>query len=99
MFKMTQYKAYYAGHFMYGHTFEDATTTGATHTGMGFGTFEMISDTRTKEVVTVSTYGNGGRTFEIEIEFNGPDEYKQTITDENGVNNVEIYRRMEKQEL
>lgn len=93
VFTMTQYKAYYAGHFMYGHTFEDAT--GKTHTGMGFGTFEMVNDDQTKEVVTVSTYGTGGRTFEIEIEFNGPDEYKQTIVDENGVKNVEIYRRME----
>lgn len=97
MFTMTQYKAYYAGHFMYGHTFEDATTSGATHTGMGFGTFEMVSDTQTREVVTVSTYENSGRTYDIQIEFNGPDEYKQTITDENGVQNVEIYRRMEKQ--
>lgn len=99
VFNMTQYKAYYAGHFMYGHTFEDATTSGATHTGMGFGTFEMVSDTQTKELVTVSTYENSGRAIDIEIEFNGPDEYKQTITDENGVQNVEIYRRMEKQPM
>ena len=99
LFTMTQYKAYFAGHFMYGHTFEDATTTGATHTGMGFGTFEMIGDTLTREVVTVSTYENSGRTYNIQIEFNGPDEYKQTITEENGVKNVEIYRRMEKQPL
>lgn len=97
MFTMTQYKTYFAGHFMYGHTFKDAT--GTDHTGMGFGTFEMVSDTQTKEVVTVSTYGNGGRTFDIDIELNGPNEYKQTITDENGVRNVEIYRRMEKQPL
>lgn len=95
-FTMNQYKTYFAGHFLYGHTFEDAT--GTTHTGMGFGTFEMIGDTQTKEVVTVSTYGSGGRSYDIEIEFNGPNEYKQTITDENGVRNVEIYRRMEKRE-
>lgn len=99
VFTMTQYKAYFAGHFMYGHTFEDATTQGATHSGMGFGTFEMISENQTKEVVTVSTYGNSGRTFDVQIEFNGPDEYKQTITDENGVKNVEIYRRMEKRPI
>lgn len=94
MFPMTQYKTYYAGHFMYGQNYEDAT--GRVHTGMGFGTYEMVSDTLVKEVVTVSTTGNSGRTFIIEIEFNGPDEYKQTITDENGVLNVEIYRRLEK---
>lgn len=99
LFTMTQYKAYYAGHFMYGHTFEDATTSGAIHTGMGFGTFEMVSDTQVNEVVTASTYGTSGRTFNIEIKFNGPDEYKQTITDEDGVQNVEIYRRMEKQPI
>lgn len=92
VYEMTQYKTYHTGHFMYGFTFLDST--GKPHTGMGYGNFEMLGDNKVREVVTVSTYNIVGRTFDIDLIFDGPDNYTQIITDSTGVKNVEVYERM-----
>ena len=95
MNKTVQYKTYNAGHFMWGHTFADSTN--KLHTGMGYGTFEMNGTNKVKENVSVSTYYQArGKSFDIDIEMNGADEFKQTITESNGDKGVEVYQRLKK---
>jgi len=90
-----QYKAYNAGHFMFGHTYTDSTK--KSHTGMGFGTFEMNSPTKVKETVQATTYSSiRGKSFDIEIVLDGTDAFTQTITDPDGTKTVEVYQRMKK---
>jgi len=90
-----QYKTYYAGHFMFGHTYTDSIK--KVHTGMGYGTFEMNGTNKIKENVTASTYYQiRGKSFDIDIEMTGTDEFKQTITEANGDKGVEFYQRLKK---
>jgi hypothetical protein len=90
--KVTQYKTYYAGHFMFGHTYQDDKN--KTHTGIGFGSFSMKGN-KVKENIEASTYYQiRGKTVELEIEMTGKDQYKQTITNVNGEKSVELYERM-----
>lgn len=93
--KSIQYKTYYAGHFLFGHTYTDSTN--KLHTGMGYGTFEMNGANKVKENVTTSTYYQvRGKSFDLDIEMNGADEFKQTITQTSGTKDVEIYQRLKK---
>ena len=91
----TQFKTYYAGHFMWGNTYKDSTN--KTRTGVGFGYFEVEGDNKIKEMLEFSTYmAMAGREFEVQYETMGDNEYKQTIVQENGDINVEHYERMTK---
>jgi hypothetical protein len=93
--KITQYKTYYAGHFIFGHTYRDAAK--KSHTGVGFGTYEMSATNKIKETTLASTYSaNRGKSFDIDIEMNGDDEYKQIIKEANGDLNIEIYQRLKR---
>ena len=93
--KAVQYKTYYAGHFIFGHTYADSTK--KSHTGIGYGTFEMNGTNKVKENVIASTYSQiRGKSFDIDIEMSGTDEFKQIITDPNGDKNVEVYQRLKK---
>ena len=91
----TQFKAFYAGYFMFGHTFIDSTS--KKHTGIGYGTFEMINNTKIKETDLNSTYAiNAGQSFNVDFEMTGPDNYNQTITNADGTKSVEFYERLKK---
>ncbi len=91
----TQFKTYYAGHFIFGHTWADSTN--KLHTGMGYGTFTMNGTNKVKENVEASNYYQvRGKSFDIDIELTGTDEFKQTITESNGDKGVEIYQRLKK---
>lgn len=91
----TQYKGFYDGYFMYGHTVKDSAN--RNFTGIGFGTFEMDGDNKMKEIDLNSTYSIAvGQSFMIDIEMNGPDNYKQTITNSDGSKSVEYYERLKK---
>ena len=91
---ITQYKTYYAGHFIFGHTYKDSAN--KLHTGMGYGTFSMDGANKIKENVMASNYGViRGKSFDIAIEMTGADAYKQTII-ENGEIGVEFYERLKK---
>lgn len=96
-FEVTQYKTYYAGHFMFGFTFKDSMA--KTHTGMGFGNFEMINDNQAREVVTTSTLNIVGNTFDIDLQFDGPDKFTQIITDTSGIKSYEVYERLKTAEI
>ena len=50
----TQFKAFYAGYFMFGASTKDSAS--KNHTGIGFGTFEMTGNNKMKETDLNSTY-------------------------------------------
>lgn len=92
---ITQYKMYGGGYFIFGHTYADSVN--KKHTGIGFGKFVMTGTNKSKESIIASTYHQvRGKDFDIEIEMNGTDEYKQTITEADGTKLVEIYQRLKK---
>ncbi|HEY5409033.1 MAG TPA: hypothetical protein VIJ92_18215 [Ginsengibacter sp.] len=91
----TQFKAFYAGYFMYGHTLKDSAN--KNFTGIGFGTFEMDGDNKIKETDLNSTYSIAvGQSFSIGIEMKGADNYTQTIENPDGSKSVENYERIKK---
>ncbi|MEP6583989.1 MAG: hypothetical protein ABJA90_06970 [Ginsengibacter sp.] len=92
----TQYKTYYDGYFMFGHTVKDSTS--KTIVGIGFGTFEMKSDNQIKETDLNSTYSIiAGNTFDVDVEMESPDKYRQMIHNADGTIGVEYYERLKKQ--
>jgi hypothetical protein len=89
----TQFKAYYQGYYIWGHTYSD--TAKKVHTGMGFGKYTMNGDKKLTETCLTSNYPQiRGRDNQIEFEMNGEDEYKQTISYPNNEKSVEIYQRI-----
>jgi len=93
--KITQFKVYGAGHFIFGHTYSDSLN--RPHTGMGYGTFAMTGTNKSKETVTVSTYASvRGQVVDVDIELKGADEYKQVIVMKDGTKLAEEYQRLKK---
>ena len=93
--KRIQYKAFYAGYFMFGQTVADSS--GKISTGIGFGTFEMNGDNKIKETDLNSTYSIiAGNAFDVDFEMNGADNYLQTIHYPDGSKSVEVYERLTK---
>lgn len=91
----TQFKAFYAGYFMFGSSYKDSAS--KNHTGIGFGTFEMVGNDKMKETDLNSTFSIiAGQSFNIDIEMSGTDNYKQTITNADGSKSVEFYERVKK---
>jgi hypothetical protein len=93
--KFTQFKVYYAGHFIWGRTSTDST--GKIHTAIGYGKFVMNGTNKLKESVAVSTYYQvRGQDVDIDIEMNGNDAYTQTTPHTDGSKDIEIYKRLKK---
>lgn len=89
----TQYKAFYAGYFMFGTFLKDVGSTN--HSVIGFGTFTMDGNTKMKETDLNATYSIAvGHSFMIDVELDGPDHYKQTIVNSDGTKSVELYERL-----
>ena len=94
---ITQFKTYYNGHFIWGHTYTDSAS--EKHTGMGFGTFEMDGDNKVKETIERSSYPEiNGRTFDIDIAMMGADSFKQTIHNTDGTSGIEVYERLKNEQ-
>ena len=92
-YKTTQFKAYYGGYYIWGNTYSDSTR--KNHTGMGFGKFAMTgNDKLTESCITSSYYRLRGQDIHVDIEMNGADEYKQTISYPNNEKSVEVYQRI-----
>jgi hypothetical protein len=93
IYNRTQYKAYYSGYFMFGHSVKDSS--GKTRTGMGFGTFELEGNNKLKETDLNSTYSIiAGQSFTIDISMDGADKYHQTITNPDKSKSIEFYERL-----
>lgn len=93
--EVTEYKVYYGGHFIFGRSARD-TVTHKSKAGIGFGTFEMANN-KVKESIIASNYQDlVGKTFDLDIEFSGTDEFKQTITIDTLGKSIEVYKRLKK---
>jgi len=91
----TQYKTYYAGECIWGHTWKDSAN--KIHTGIGFGKFTMPSPNKVKESMTASTYSEvRGQDFDIDVEMIGADGFKQTMNNPDGSKAVELYEKLKK---
>jgi hypothetical protein len=94
-YNTTQYKAYYGGYYIWGHTYSDANKN---QTGVGFGSFVMTGTDKLRESCITSSYPSlRGQSIDIDVVMNGEDEFKQTISYKDGTRAVEIYQRMKKQ--
>ncbi|HJY23651.1 MAG TPA: hypothetical protein VJ279_12235 [Hanamia sp.] len=92
-YNRTQYKAFYSGYFMFGHSVKDSS--GKTRVGMGFGTFELEGNNKLMETDLNSTYSIiAGQSFTIDISMDGADKYHQTITNSDGSKSIEFYERL-----
>jgi hypothetical protein len=91
---VTQYKVYYAGHFIWGSTSLDSTN--KNYTAVGYGSFAMNGNNKIKETVFESTFPQiKGMTIDIDIKMNGTDQYQQTII--NGTaKTIETYNKLKK---
>lgn len=90
-----QFKMYYQGHFIWGHTYEDSLK--KTHTGIGYGTFTMSAPGKLKESATTSTsHYVRGLHFDIAVQLDGPDAFTQTITEPDSSRSVEYYKRVKR---
>jgi hypothetical protein len=91
----TQYKVYYNGYVMWGHSLKDSAN--RIHTGVGYGKFTVSGDISLKESMMASTYNAvRGHDFDIEFVLNGKDAFKQTITNLDGSKDLEFYERMKR---
>lgn len=92
--KVTQYKMFYNGHFIWGAGFTDSAST--KNKGVfGYGNFKMKGNKLT-ETNTNSSYISQliGKPVDLDIKFVGKDQYIQTINWPNGHKAVEFYSRM-----
>ena len=90
-----QYKAYYAGYFMFGQYVKDSAA--KFHTGIGFGTFKMINDNEIEETdLNATSSVIAGHTFNVKIQMDGTDKYHQTILNGDGTTGIEYYERLKK---
>ena len=90
----SQFKAFYHGYFMYGQYYLNDSTN-RHGTGMGFGTFKMDNDHEIKETDLNSSYTIvPGQVYTIGIDIIDKDNYKQTLTQEDGSKHIEVYKRL-----
>jgi hypothetical protein len=92
-YNTTQFKAYFGSYYIWGNTYSDSVR--KNHTGMGFGKFTMAGANKLKEsCITSSYYQVRGQDIDINLEMNGTDEFKQTISYKDGGKSIEIYQRL-----
>lgn len=93
VYKRIQYKAFWNGYFMFGHTVQG--DSGKVSTGMGFGNFEMVSNKQFRETDLNSSYPIiAGNTFTIELDMPDKDHFSQTIRNNDGSYSVEFYEKL-----
>jgi hypothetical protein len=92
----TQFKIFWAGHFMFVHRYPLDQASTKFKNGFGYGTFSFKRDTLTEEDETSSHSVLVGHKFAIKIMLTTRDEYQQVINDaKSGVQTTEIYRRVQ----
>ena len=90
----TEFKTYFSGYVIWGHTYKDSLN--KTHTGIGFGKFTLTGN-KVKESMSASTYSEvRGHDFDIDIEMSGSDGFTQTMNNADSSRSVEMYERLKK---
>ena len=89
-----EYKTYQSGYFIWAITTRDSANQRTSV--FGYGPFEMATPNKSKETIQNSTFVTSliGKTYEVDIAFNGTDTYTQTITFANGEKSIEIYEKL-----
>lgn len=89
-----QYKMYWSGFYIWAQTNRDSAQRPISV--FGYGSFEMDGKTKSRETTWNSTFRSAlmGRTYELLLEFDGNDKYKQTIVFRNGDKSIEYYERL-----
>jgi len=89
-----EYKVFQSGYFIWAITVKDSTNHKTSV--FGYGPFDMLSTNKSRETVANSTFVKGyvGKTYDVDVELNGTDTYKQTITFANGDKSTEVYQRL-----
>jgi hypothetical protein len=91
----TQYKIFWGGHFMFIHRYPLDQAATKFKNGFGYGTFNLKDDMLSEEDEMSSHAMLLHRKFEIQITFNGRDEYSQVINDsKTETQTTEIYKRL-----
>jgi hypothetical protein len=89
-----EYKTYNAGYFIWAITIKDSANKASSV--FGYGRFEMNGKDKMNETIQNSTFVKGlvGKTYEVDLSFEGDNKYQQTITFANGDKSIEIYERL-----
>jgi hypothetical protein len=89
-----EYKTIQSGYFIWAITVKDSTNRKTSV--FGYGPFQMLNSKKMRESVANSTFVTGfvGKKYDVDIEMNGNDTYKQTITFANGDKSTEVYERL-----
>ena len=89
-----EYKVFHSGYFIWAITIKDSANRASSV--FGYGRFEMEGKNKIKETVQNSTFVKGliGKTYEVDLTFEGDNRYSQTITFANGDKSTEIYERL-----
>ena len=92
---ITQYKIYYAGHFIWAGS-NTGSATGRPITYFGYGTFKMTGKNKSVEVNQNSSLKSMlvGKPISLKIEMMGSDTYKQINVSADGNRNEETYERL-----
>ncbi|HJW17802.1 MAG TPA: hypothetical protein VJ499_11810 [Flavisolibacter sp.] len=93
--KITQFKVYESGHFIWANTVNDSATN-KPKSAFGYGTFEMKGNKQLVELNTNSTYRTDlvQKPATLQIDWQGKDAFKQTIIWPNGDKLIEQYDRL-----
>jgi hypothetical protein len=91
----TQFKVYQAGYFIWANPNKDPASNNF-YSAYGYGTYKMLNNKKSQETNINSTFYSQlvGKPVDIDLEFTGDDEYKQTINGPNGEKSVELYERL-----
>ena len=88
-----EYKMYQSGYFIWAVTTKDSAQKNVS--AFGYGTFDYDGKKRSKESMMNSTFlSMKGKTYDVTIEMNGRNAYRQTITFANGDRSIEYYERL-----
>ena len=93
--KGTNFKVMYDGYFIWG-DFHMNSVIQKQDTYIGFGTFEIMENSKIAERTIKSNYeSNEGMTFYLDLEFINDDKFKQSILDSiSGIRYNEVYERL-----
>ena len=93
--KGSNFKIMYDGYFIWG-DFHMNSVIQKQDTYIGFGTFEIMGDSKIAERTIKSNWeSNEGKTFYLDLEFINDDKFKQSILDSiNGIRYIEVYQRL-----
>jgi len=88
-----EYKTYQSGYFIWAITTKDSSQHNVSV--FGYGTFDFDGKNKSKETMMNSTFiSTKGKAYDVAVDMNGRNAYRQTITFANGDRSIEYYERL-----